>query len=241
MSYYLTLTEQTEQTETIGDAIWRQSQNASPDNFICIRCRNYELNLRCAQNVFIAFVGANLSGCVYFQAGTNRGEVCTQMIHSEPCRTTIDYPCSEDTKRLNPDVFGKIGVSGTPTTPTKAPRMGKAHTVGENPSTGVGTVSEIDFQKQVIDYAHLKGWRVAHFRGAWSKDGKRYVTPVGADGKGFPDLVLVRKGELLFAELKSQNGKLSAEQETWRFALDTAALCVVRRPSDWSQIEKILK
>jgi hypothetical protein len=32
---------------------------------------------------------------------------------------------------------------------------------------------------------------------------------------GFPDLVCVKPGRLIFAELKSQRGKLTTEQQTW--------------------------
>lgn len=51
---------------------------------------------------------------------------------------------------------------------------------------------------------------------------------------GFPDLVLVRPPNCLFRELKSQTGKLTADQSAW---LDSLAACDqdagVWRPSDW--------
>lgn len=75
------------------------------------------------------------------------------------------------------------------------------------------TLKEGDWQKQVIDYAQLRGWKVAHFRPAKTERGWR--TPVSADGKGFPDLVLVRPPEILFVELKADKGKLRAEQKDW--------------------------
>lgn len=114
-----------------------------------------------------------------------------------------------------------------------------AHT-GKKVAQGSST-SENDWQRVVIDYAHLRGWHVAHFRGAWSKDGERYMTPVGADGKGFPDLCLVRE-RVVFAELKSETGKLSREQADWYNKLKAAEQEVsIWRPSDWNKIVKILE
>lgn len=51
---------------------------------------------------------------------------------------------------------------------------------------------------------------------------------------GFPDLVLVRPPEILFVELKSAKGKLTAEQETWLASLRACGLEVyVWRPADY--------
>lgn len=69
------------------------------------------------------------------------------------------------------------------------------------------------FEEAVIDTAHTFGWKVAHFRAARTKHG--WATPVAADGKGFPDLVLVSPGRTLFRELKSGRDKLSPEQREW--------------------------
>ena len=103
-------------------------------------------------------------------------------------------------------------------------------------------MSEADWQYTVIDLAHLYGWKVAHFRGAWSKDGKRFVTPVGADGAGFPDLVLARRDmqgrrEWIVAELKAEDGQPSPEQCEWLELLHG----YLWRPSDYDEIVRILK
>jgi hypothetical protein len=74
-------------------------------------------------------------------------------------------------------------------------------------------VTEAEFQDQVIHLARLYGWRCAHFRPARTEKGWR--TPVQADGKGFPDLVLVRGPELIAAELKADKGRVSPEQQAW--------------------------
>lgn len=100
--------------------------------------------------------------------------------------------------------------------------------------------NEAEFTAQVIQYARLHGWRVAHFRPALTAKGWR--TPVQGDGKGFPDLVLVRGGEIVFAELKCGKNKPSAEQREWLDELARNAGVRVRewKPEDWPEIERIL-
>lgn len=78
---------------------------------------------------------------------------------------------------------------------------------------------EHELQRAVVEAARLLGWRVAHFRPAQTKHGWR--TPVSADGKGFPDLVLARD-RLLFVELKIHGRKRTAEQERWAEWLQAA-------------------
>lgn len=98
---------------------------------------------------------------------------------------------------------------------------------------------ERDFQTQVIDLARICGWRVAHFRPAMTKHGWR--TPVAADGKGFPDLVLVRRDRVLWRELKSDSGRLSTDQALWITALQDAGEDVaVWRPDDFDEIVEAL-
>jgi len=76
---------------------------------------------------------------------------------------------------------------------------------------------------------------VAHFRPAQVREGK-WLTPMQGH-KGFPDLVLARKGEVVFAELKSAKGKVTAEQRSWLNALGGGYLW---RPADWSEIQEVL-
>ena len=110
-----------------------------------------------------------------------------------------------------------------------------------------GKISEAELQKAVIAAARAQGWRVAHFRPAQVRPG-RYVTPVDADGAGFPDLVLVRGERLIFAELKAAGRKPTPEQEAWLQALREASPygsfdVFVWTPKEWlsGQIEQVLR
>lgn len=81
-------------------------------------------------------------------------------------------------------------------------------------------VSETAFADQVMDLARLLGWRSLHIRPARTKHG--WVTPVAGDGKGWPDLTLVRARDrrIVFAELKREiGGEISPEQSAWLEAL----------------------
>ena len=100
------------------------------------------------------------------------------------------------------------------------------------------SATEAEFQTLVIDYAHLMGWRVAHFRPA--QTGKGWRTPMQGD-PGFFDLVLARDGWIIFAELKSEKGQMTPQQWAWYDAVtDDGATAVIWRPSDWSDVQKIL-
>lgn len=72
-------------------------------------------------------------------------------------------------------------------------------------------MNERIFQDQVIQVAKMNGWLVFH-------PSPHQVRPgvFRSDGKGFPDLVLAhRERGLIFAELKTQDGKLSLDQVRW--------------------------
>jgi hypothetical protein len=105
----------------------------------------------------------------------------------------------------------------------------------------VPAMTESELQRAVIDLAHVFGWKVAHFRAAMNARG-RHMTPVAADGAGFPDLVLVHPEHgVIFAELKATRGKLTDEQQAWGVALTAArARWYCWRPSDWPEVVAVL-
>jgi hypothetical protein len=107
------------------------------------------------------------------------------------------------------------------------------------------SITESDFQANVIDLAHTFGWHVAHFRGVriQRRDGTTYhETPVGADGKGYPDLHIARGARSLFAELKREVGVVSPEQEFWLALLGCCGHEThIWRPSDMELITEVLR
>lgn len=105
------------------------------------------------------------------------------------------------------------------------------------------------FQRQVLELARIYGWRAYHpFLSKWSE-------------KGFPDLTMVRPRDrrLLFAELKSEKGRVSEDQREWLALLSSVATgrlgvpngeqpdrwptieLYVWRPADWDQIQETLR
>ncbi len=101
-------------------------------------------------------------------------------------------------------------------------------------------LSEKDFQRQVTDLAVLFGWEWMHIRAGRTMDSWR--TPVsGTLGAGFPDLLLIRGGRIIFAELKRDGGKPTAEQNRVLFVLGQAAEAYCWMPKDWDFIERELR
>lgn len=124
----------------------------------------------------------------------------------------------------------------------RRPREGEIGASRGKRGRGPGRLSEREWQRQVLEYARLRGWRAAHFRPARISGG-RWRTPVAADGAGFPDLVLARGGRVIFAELKAEGGRLSAEQRAWLEALREAGGVEVHvwRPKQWDEVEEVLR
>lgn len=87
------------------------------------------------------------------------------------------------------------------------------------PAVPLNDLSEREWQTQVVQLAKLMGWK------------RIYHTY----------LVMARE-RLIFVELKSMAGKLSASQQEWLDALHTAgAETHVWRPSDLEQVADVLR
>ena len=98
--------------------------------------------------------------------------------------------------------------------------------------TTTPTITEADFQAQVIHLARLYGWLVHHTRPAQNRDGT-WSTPITGD-VGFPDLVLAHPERgVLFLELKTETGAVSEGQRRWlRTLKDSGAQAWLVRPGD---------
>lgn len=102
-------------------------------------------------------------------------------------------------------------------------------------------LSEKAFQHQVEHLAHVFGWRLFHARPAQTQSGRWLTAQTGHIG--FPDLVMAHPSRgVIFAELKSQVGRVSPGQRIWLNVLEAAgAECYVWRPSDFDAIKTRLQ
>lgn len=105
-------------------------------------------------------------------------------------------------------------------------------------------ITEDAFQEQVIAYAHMHGWKVAHFRRVRVQraGGETYwETPVAADGKGFPDLLLVKPGKQVALELKVGKNKPTPEQLEWLALFEPVSFYAgVIYPENWDVLVRVL-
>jgi len=126
--------------------------------------------------------------------------------------------------------------AGTATAPNTARgRVMVGHDAKNNPPQP----SEKIFQAQVIQIARMNGWKVFHPATMRGHDGS-YRTPLTGD-KGFPDLVLAHPTRgCILAELKTDKGRLSAEQKSWATALQKWVNYYVWRPADLDYIARRL-
>ena len=101
--------------------------------------------------------------------------------------------------------------------------------------------SERLWQDKVVQLARICGWHVDHT--PTMRDGSGHWATGGLKGK--PDLWLLRDGEpaeVIYAELKTEKGRLSPEQKQVLSLLHRAGLEVhVWRPSDFDLIRERLQ
>ena len=93
-------------------------------------------------------------------------------------------------------------------------------------------MTERQLQDAVVELARLLGWRLFH-----TFDSRKSEA-------GFPDLCLVRRGRLIFAELKTEVGVASQSQTAWLEDLSrTPAEVFIWRPEHWTsgEIERRLR
>ena len=97
----------------------------------------------------------------------------------------------------------------------------------------IPAITEKQFTQQVIQLLRLCGFNLVYH--TWNSMHSE---------RGFPDIfaLRVRDKRLLFAELKSEKGKLTYEQARWSEALKAMGCEIYEwRPSDWDRIVEIIK
>ncbi len=129
---------------------------------------------------------------------------------------------------LNTDVGRRAAEAAGFPVPDESTAEGTEANGGKEPSGS--PLSEKAFMANVRSFAEAHGWLVYH-----THDSRRSES-------GFPDLTMARNGRLVFAELKTEKGTTTVGQQKWIACLLTANREVyVWRPSDWPEIERILR
>jgi hypothetical protein len=92
------------------------------------------------------------------------------------------------------------------------------------------TQSERSFMDSVVKYAEVMGWSAYH-----THDSRRSQA-------GLPDLILRRRPRVVWAELKSERGRLTPAQREWIADLRACGQeAYIWRPSMWKDVERILR
>ncbi len=85
------------------------------------------------------------------------------------------------------------------------------------------------FQEQIRKAAIITGWKFYHTFNSFRST------------EGFPDCVMIKIGRIIFAELKSETGKVSDAQQEWLDGLKATGVEVyLWRPSDMDAAWEIL-
>lgn len=109
----------------------------------------------------------------------------------------------------------------------------------------VPKISERRFQGQVVRLAQMLGWKTWHDNATSAPrvcPSCKAPLKFARNAKGLPDLVLVRRPRVVWAELKSERNHLTDDQWEYIEALRASRQeAYVWRPSDWKAIERILR
>ncbi len=119
--------------------------------------------------------------------------------------------------------------------PGKCPNCGVRHRTKTFEQCTDEQMSEKTLQNRIMDRAKRRGWKTAHVGkgiAAFTKDGQPIF--VTAMDNGWPDLTLAKAGHnLIFMELKKEQGEVSDDQKFWLNLLNACgASAIVVRPSD---------
>lgn len=101
--------------------------------------------------------------------------------------------------------------------------------------------TEKQFQRAVTDLADRLGWQWLHVYRTGNADGHWLTPAAGPLGRGWPDLVLIRRSTVIYAELKAQTGSMTeAQKAVHRILGDVSPHVYVWRPSDWPRILEVM-
>jgi hypothetical protein len=91
-------------------------------------------------------------------------------------------------------------------------------------------LGEDPFLRQILQLAKLYRWYAYHTHDSRHSE------------KGWPDLALLKRGVLILAEVKKQDGEVTPEQEAVIALLRQVPGIIVEvwRPSDWLHIQQLL-
>lgn len=98
------------------------------------------------------------------------------------------------------------------------------------PAATLPPINERQFQRQVVNLAKLLGWRCY-----WTWNSLH-------SPKGWPDLVLIRRPRIVFLELKGERTTVTDDQFDTIAELQACGMtAMIARPSDWPEIERVLR
>jgi len=97
-------------------------------------------------------------------------------------------------------------------------------------------MTESELLANILDAASKLGWLAFHPRPARvTRRGVETWETAYSGNKGYPDITLARNGDVVMAELKSETGKVTPEQQAW---LDATG-GYLWRPGNWLSNEII--